>query len=155
MTAEAGQHRHSLARNIAAADTNDDEMSFGHGLQRQLRHADQPLHVPGGRRRDRQGHFGAPPSVPAEIGDRQGFIAAIDGGGIDMAGLGKNHASRACACTRESEHGRGWRGRDDAPGRRHDLNTSKLLRAVTERIGTTLAGRPSWAAVFFTALGPR
>lgn len=155
MAAETDQHRHALAGCIAAPDAGDDDVSFGHGLQRQLRHADQALHVPGGRRRDRQGHFGAPPSVAAEIGDRQGFIAAIDSGRIDMAGLGKNHPPRACACTREGKHGRGRRGRDDTPGRRHVLNTLKLLRAVTDRIGTTLAGRPSWAAVFFTAEGPR
>ncbi|WP_166647717.1 hypothetical protein [Aquamicrobium defluvii] len=154
MTMETDQHRHALAGAIAAPDAGDDDVSFGHGLQRQLRYANQALHVPGGRRRDRQRHFCAPPSMPAEMGDRHRFIAAKDGDRIDVTGLGQHHPPRACACTREGEHGRGRRGRDDAPGR-HDLNTSKLLRAVTERIGTTLAGRPIWAAVFFTAEGPR
>jgi hypothetical protein len=42
---ETNQHRHALARVIAGPDAGDDEVSFGHGKKRQLRHAHQPAHV--------------------------------------------------------------------------------------------------------------
>ncbi|OBQ59581.1 hypothetical protein EFV37_22115 [Mesorhizobium loti] len=105
---EANEHRHALAGGVEAPDAGDDEVSFGHGKKRQLRDADQPAHVVGGRRRYRQRHFDAPPAVPPEVHHGHALIAAIDADRVDMltvARLGQQQPPPTRTCAREGERG--------------------------------------------------
>ncbi|WP_164893342.1 hypothetical protein [Mesorhizobium sp. M7A.T.Ca.US.000.02.1.1] len=117
---EANEHRHALARVIAGPDAGDDEVSFGHGKKRQLRHADQPAHVPGRRRRNRKRHFEPAPAVPPEAHQRQALVAAIDRHRlhhVDGANLREHQPPHTCMCAREVERRRARRRRDQPPFR--------------------------------------
>ncbi|WP_198021015.1 hypothetical protein [Mesorhizobium sp. LNJC391B00] len=112
---EANEHRHALAGVVAGPDAGDDEVSFGHGKKRQLRHSDKPAHVLARRRGDRQRHFGAAPAIPTEVDHGHAVVAAIDGDRFEVANLRKNRAPHTCTCAREVERGNARRRRDDAP----------------------------------------